>query len=91
MIKDGPTLRLFEEDLVRKGSQSTFQQALGIHPLSEPQDGIEADIELARVLNCLKNSWAEKMVLPIKPFCAYFRKSASFFIPSLIWSTSIPE
>jgi hypothetical protein len=32
---------------------------LGILPLSDPLDGIEADIELARVLNCLKNSLPE--------------------------------
>jgi hypothetical protein len=32
---------------------------LGILPLSDPLGGIEVDIELARVLNCLKNSLPE--------------------------------
>jgi hypothetical protein len=72
MIGDGHTLRRFEDDLVKKDLQSSFQDALrifesmwkegvamGILPLSDPLDGIEADIELARVLNCLKNSWPE--------------------------------
>ena len=33
--------------------------ALGTLPLSDPREGIEVDIELARVLNCLKNSSPE--------------------------------
>ncbi len=69
MIRDGHTMRRFQDDLIKKGRQYSFQEALeifesmwkegvamGILPLSEPLDGIEADIELARVLNCLKNS-----------------------------------
>jgi len=69
MIRDANTLRRFEEDLIRKEPQRSFQEALklyeamwkeavalGVLPLSDPLDGIEADLELARVLNCLKNS-----------------------------------
>ena len=72
MIRDRQSLKCFEDDLMKKDRQSSFQEALGIFeamwkegiamgilPLSEPLDGIEADIELARVLNCLKNSWPE--------------------------------
>jgi len=72
MVRDGDTLRRFEEDLIRREPQHSFQEALqlyeamwkegvtlGILPLSDPLDGIEADIELARVLNCLKNSLPE--------------------------------
>jgi hypothetical protein len=33
--------------------------ALGTLPLSDPLEGIEVDIELARILNCLKNSSPE--------------------------------
>jgi len=33
--------------------------ALGVLPLADPLEGIEADIELARVLNCLKKSLPE--------------------------------
>jgi hypothetical protein len=33
--------------------------ALGILPLSDPMEGIEVDIRLARILNCLKNSLPE--------------------------------
>jgi len=72
MVRDGDTLRRFEEDLIRREPQRSFQEALkmyeamwkeavtlGILPLSDPLDGVEADIELARVLNCLKNSLPE--------------------------------
>jgi hypothetical protein len=72
MVRDGDTLRRFEEDLIRRQPHRSFQEALklyeamwkegvtlGILPLSNPLDGIEADIELARVLNCSKNSLPE--------------------------------
>lgn len=72
MVRDGDTLRRFEEDLIRKEPQRSIREALqlyeamwkegvtlGILPLSDPLDGIEADIELARVLNCSKNSSPE--------------------------------
>ena len=72
MVRDGDTLRRFEEDLIRKEPRHSFQEALqlyeamwkegvtlGILPLSDPLDGIEADIELARVLNCSKISSPE--------------------------------
>jgi hypothetical protein len=69
MVRDVHTLRRFEEDLIRREPQRPIREALqlyeamwkegvtlGILPLSDPLDGIEADIELARVLNCSKNS-----------------------------------
>jgi hypothetical protein len=72
MVRDGDTLRRFEDDLIRREPQRSFQEslklyeamwkeavALGILPPSDPLDGIEADIELARVLNCSKNSLPE--------------------------------
>jgi len=72
MVRDVHTLRRFEDDLIRREPQRSIREALqlyeamwkegvilGILPLSDPLDGIEADIELARVLNCLKNSLPE--------------------------------
>ncbi len=72
MIRDEETLRRFEEDLIKREPQPTFREALqlldamwqegvslGVLPLSDPLDGIAVDIELARVLNCLKNSLPE--------------------------------
>ncbi|MDH4264385.1 MAG: hypothetical protein OEW45_01985 [Deltaproteobacteria bacterium] len=69
MIRDAHTLRRFEDDLMKRGPQLSFREALqlfesmwkegitlGILPLSDPLGGIEVDIELARVLNCLKHS-----------------------------------
>ena len=72
MVRDADTLRRFEEDLAKKEPQRSFQEALklyeamwkeavalGVLPLPDPLDGIEADIELARMLNCLKKSLPE--------------------------------
>jgi hypothetical protein len=72
MIRHANTLRRFEEDLIRREPQRSFQEslqlyeamwkeavALGVLPLSDPLEGIEADFELARVLNCSKNSLPE--------------------------------
>ena len=72
MIRNGHTLKRFEDDIMKKGPQLSFQEAiqlfesmwkegmtLGILPLSDPLEGIEVDIEIARVLNCLKNSLPE--------------------------------
>ncbi|MBM4329913.1 MAG: hypothetical protein FJ117_01605 [Deltaproteobacteria bacterium] len=72
MIRDAHTLRRLEDDLLKKGPQPSFKETLqlfesmwkegitlGVLPLSNPLDGIEVDIELARVLNCLKNSLPE--------------------------------
>jgi hypothetical protein len=72
MIRDEEALRRFEEDLIKREPQRTFREALqlfdamwqegvtlGILSLSDPLDGIAVDIELARVLNCLKNSLPE--------------------------------
>jgi hypothetical protein len=72
MVRDATILRHFEEDLAKNEPQRSFQEALklyeamwkeavalGVFPLSDPLDGIETDIEIARVLNCLKNSLPE--------------------------------
>jgi hypothetical protein len=72
MVRDANTLRSFEEELVKRGPQRSFREALqlyeamwkegvslGVLPLSDPLDGIAADIELARVLNCSKSSSPE--------------------------------
>jgi len=72
MIRDVHALRRFEDNLLEKGPQPSFPEALqlfeamwnegialGTLPLSDPLEGIEVDIELARVLNCLKNSSPE--------------------------------
>ena len=72
MVRDVHTLRRFEDDFIRREPQRSIRQALqlyeamwkegvtlGILPLSDPLDGIEVDIDLARVLNCLKNSLPE--------------------------------
>ena len=72
MVRDAKTLRRVEEDLIRREAQRSFRESLrlyeamwkegitlGVLPLSDPLDGIEADIELARVLNCSKNSLPE--------------------------------
>ena len=69
MVRDFETLRRFEEDLMRSEPQRSYQEslqiyeamwkeavALGVLPLANPLDGIEADIELARVLNSLKTT-----------------------------------
>jgi hypothetical protein len=72
MIRDAQALRRFEDDRIGKTPQLSFEEALqlfeamwkegitlGTIPLSDPLDGIDADIELARVLNCLKTSLPE--------------------------------
>jgi hypothetical protein len=72
MIRDEDTRRRFEEDFKKMEPQRTFRESLrlfeamwkegvtlGILPLSDPLDGIEGDIEFARVLNCSKNSLPE--------------------------------
>ena len=72
MIRDVHTLRRFEDDLLEKGPQPSFRESLqlfesmwnegirlGILPLSDRMEGIEVDIELARILNCLKSSLPE--------------------------------
>ena len=72
MVRDADTLRRFEEDLIRREARGSFRESLqlyeamwkeavtlGVLPLSDPLDGIEADIELARVLNSLKATLPE--------------------------------
>ena len=72
MIRDVHALGRFEDDLLEKGPQPSFREALrlfeamwnegialGILPLSDPMEGIEVDIELARILNCLKSPLPE--------------------------------
>ena len=72
MVRDAYTLRSFEEEVIKREPPRPFREALqlyeamwregvalGIFPLSDPLDGIAVDIELARVLNCSKNSLPE--------------------------------
>ncbi len=72
MVRNPRALRVFEDNLLKSAPQSSFQnalqvyeamwkeaRALGVVPLADPLEGIENDIELARVLNCLKNSSSE--------------------------------
>ena len=72
MIRDAHALRCFEDDFMKKEPRPSFREALqlfesmwkegitlGILPLSNPLEGIEVDIEIARVLNCLQNSLLE--------------------------------
>ena len=70
MIRDRKILSRFEDERVKKEPQLSFREALqvfeamweeavalGTLPLSQPLDGIEVDIRLARVLNCLQKSF----------------------------------
>ncbi len=72
MIKNAAFLKRFEDELVKKTPRRSFLESLslweamwneGIHlgvlPPSNPMEGIEVDIEVARVLNCLQNSSLE--------------------------------
>ena len=72
MIKNADLLNHFEDELLKKTPPRSFLDSLslleamwneGIHlgvlPPSNPMDGIEVDIEVARVLNCLRNSSLE--------------------------------
>ena len=72
MIRDAHALKRFEDERIKKSPQTSFQEALqlfesmwkeglalGTIPLPDPLDGIDVDIELARVLNCLKSSLSE--------------------------------
>ena len=68
MIKNPDILEDFEKERIKK-EKLTFKKALklfeamweeGIHlgvlPPKDPLEGIEVDIKIARILNCLKNS-----------------------------------
>lgn len=68
MIKNPDILEDFEKERMKK-EKLTFEEALklfeamweeGIHlgvlPPKDPLEGIEVDIRMARILNCLKNS-----------------------------------
>ena len=71
MISDPETVRQFEADLARRegrtGLAAVMDQiaalwqegvALGVLPPSDPLEGIETDIRLARILNsCSKTSF----------------------------------
>ena len=72
MIKNTSVWKQFEDDLVRETPQLSFPESLrlleamwdegrklGVLPPSDPLEGIEVDIEIARVLNCLETSSAE--------------------------------
>jgi hypothetical protein len=72
MIKNISAWKQFEDNLVRESPQISFPDSLrlleamwdegrelGVLPPSNPMDGIEVDIEIARVLNCLPSSSPE--------------------------------
>ena len=68
MIKNPDILGQFERELIKKEKLS-FKQALaifeamwkegvnlGVLPPKDPLEGIEVDIKIARIINCLKKS-----------------------------------
>lgn len=68
MIKNADIFKRFYEKTIKEEKLS-FQQALrifeamwqegvslGVLPLKDPLEGIDIDIRVARILNCLKNS-----------------------------------
>ena len=70
MVRSKKALQEFEDNLNRKGERLSYKQAMalfvamwlearrmGVLPLKNPLEGIEVDIEVARILNsCLKKS-----------------------------------
>lgn len=69
MIKDYKYLKKFEDNLIKKDKLSYEQKlnifeamweeamTLGVFPLKNPLEGIEIDIQIARIVNsCSKNS-----------------------------------
>lgn len=70
MLRDTELLKRFEDDFIKGEGRLSFEQAsaifagmweegmkLGVLPPKSPLDGIETDIEIARILNsCSKNS-----------------------------------
>lgn len=68
MIRNRAALEAFEEEQVRNSPadywknlrifEALYEEArsLGVFPLKDPLDGIEADIHLARALNALPSS-----------------------------------
>jgi hypothetical protein len=72
MIKSISAWNRFEDGLMKENPQVSFLDSLrlmeamwnegrklGVLPPSNPLDGIEVDIEIARVLNCLTSSSPE--------------------------------
>jgi hypothetical protein len=68
MIKNSDILENFEKKRIKK-EKLTFEEALklfeamweegadlGVLPPKDPLEGIEVDIKIARILNCLKKS-----------------------------------
>jgi hypothetical protein len=68
MIKNPDIFENFEKERIKK-EKLTFEEALklfeamweegvglGVLPLKDPLEGIEVDIKIARILNCLKKS-----------------------------------
>jgi hypothetical protein len=68
MIQNGRMLDLFERDLISRSAadfrqnlkiyEALYEEArrLGVFPLKDPLDGIDADIHLARILNVRKTA-----------------------------------
>jgi hypothetical protein len=73
MIKDPELFKKFENNFIRDEGKLPYDQSLklftsmwnegiklGILPSSDPLEGIDVDIKIAKVLNsCLKSSWPE--------------------------------
>ena len=68
MIKNPDMLEQFEREIIKK-ERVSFEQAsalfeamwqegvdLGVLPPRDPLEGIDVDIRIARILNCLKKS-----------------------------------
>jgi len=68
MIKNPDILEQFEKERIRE-EKFSFREALkifeamwkegvnlGVLPLKDPLEGIDVDIRIARILNCLKKS-----------------------------------
>ena len=81
MIKNSDVLEQFEREMIKKEKLS-FEQALnlfealwqegvdlGVLPPEDPLEGIDVDIQVARILNCLKESYLILLLASIKVVC----------------------
>ena len=72
MIKNVAAWKRFEDRLIRETPQLSLPESLrlldamwdegrklGVLPPSDPLEGIDVDIEIARILNCLTSSFPE--------------------------------
>jgi hypothetical protein len=73
MIKNSAIVKNFEDEFIKNQGKLSYDQSLrlfnsmwqeavilGVFPLKDPLEGLEADLRIARVLNsCLKKSFPE--------------------------------